>query len=160
MEAALREGQEKQAWVSALRFLTATPKSRRGLKQKLEERGFAREIVEKILGRLEEEKLLDDRLLAQSLFQSFSNCRPSGRQRIRFEMEKRGIGEGLIEELLQKYSPEEEREKALELARDKWGRWQRFDTKKRRKKLYDFLVRRGFDFTVSREVVAKVERGE
>lgn len=150
--------QEKQALVTSLRLLSATPKSRKGLASKLEERGFPRTVIEGTLNQLEKQGLLNDRSLAQSLLQSYLYRRPSGRKRIAFEMGKRGIKDSLVEELLQKYTPDEEREKATELARHRRLRWKQLDRGKRRKKLYDFLVRRGFDFSLSREVTESVEQ--
>lgn len=150
--------QERQALVTSLRLLAATPKSRKGLARKLEERGFSQEVIEGTLDRLERQGLLNDRSLAQSLFQSYIYHRPSGRKRIAFEMGKRGIKDSTIEEVLEKYTPQEEKEKASELARDKVLRWKKLERMKRRKKIYDFLVRRGFDFSLSREVVGEVEK--
>lgn len=150
--------QEKQARVTSLRLLAATPKSRKALQKKLEERGFPREVIEKTLDHLEGERLLDDRVLAQALFQNFSTHRISGRRRIAFELEKRGIRRSLVDELLERYRPEDERVQALELARLKRQRWLKLDRLKRRKKTYDFLIRRGFDFSLAREVMDEIER--
>ena len=151
-------GQEKQALVTALRLLAATPKSSKKLREKLAQKGYPREVLDLTLARLEKQGVLNDRGLAQSLCQSFVNYKPSGRKRIAFELEKRGIRTPLIQEVLQGYSPEEERQKALELARTKWARWSRLETAKRRKKVYDFLLRRGFDFSVAREALDEAMR--
>lgn len=150
--------QEKQALISALRLLAATPKSRKGLTQKLEQKGYSEEVLQATLDRLEQQGLLNDRTYAQGLFQSFLTLRPSGRKRIAFELKKKGIGSALIRDLLDEYSPETEREKAFQLAEDKFNRWGKLDATKRRKKIFDFLVRRGFDFTIVRETVEKLER--
>lgn len=149
--------QEKQATITALRLLTATPKSKKRLKQKLREKGYPAEAIEGALAKLEGEGILNDRNFALSVFQTFSHHRPSGRKRIAFEMEKRGIGEDLAQEILEKYSPEEEREGALELAKTKFERWRKLDAMKRRKKIYDYLVRRGFDFALTRDIVEETE---
>lgn len=150
--------QERQALVTALRMLAATPKSRKNLQQKLEQKGFDRNVLESTLARLERQGLLNDRTFALSLYQSLSSYRPSGRKRIAYELEKRGIEETHIQEILEKYSPEEERNKAIELAWQKHERWKNLEPVKRKKKIYDFLVRRGFDFSLSRDVVREVER--
>lgn len=150
--------QEKQALISALRLLAATPKSRKGLTQKLERKGYSQEVLQNILNRLEKQGLLNDQVYAQSLYRSFLTLRPSGRKRIAFELEKKGIGSALIRSLLDEYSPETERENAWQVAEEKYNRWIKLDAKKRRKKIYDFLVRRGFDFVLAREVVEKLDR--
>lgn len=148
---------EKQALISALRLLAATPKSGKQLHEKLVEKGFDLEEVARVVERLESQGILNDRALAQSVMNSLLNRRPSGRRRIAFEMERKGIGKSLICETLQRYTSQEEREKALELARDKRERWQRLDRVKRRKRIYDLLLRRGFDYSLAREVVDQVE---
>lgn len=152
--------QEKQAFLTALRLLAATPKSRKGLRDKLRQKGYAREVLNTTLDRLEQRGLLNDRSLAQSLCQSFILYKPSGRKRIAFELEKRGIRESLIQEVLAGYSPEEERRRAVELARSRWERSARLETSKRWKKVYGFLLRRGFDFSLARAVVEELKRGE
>lgn len=148
--------QEKQALVTALRLLTATPKSRKGLQDKLKQKGYPPEVLDVTLDRLEKQGLLNDRALAQSLCQSYVNYKFSGRKRIAFELGKKGIRQNLIHEVLESYSPEEEKDKALELAKQKWDRWTRLDKMKRRKKVYDFLLRRGFDFNIARETIDKL----
>lgn len=154
------DDQEKQALVTSLRLLAATPKTRKALGKKLEEKGFRPEVVSKTLSLLEKQGLMNDRTLAQSLIQSFIYQRPSGKRRITFELERRGIGKALAQELLLQYSPEEERKQALELGQFKWEKSRKVDPLKRRKKVYDFLVRRGFDFAMARDIVVQIERGK
>ena len=150
--------QEKQATITALRLLTATPKSKARLKQKLKEKGYPSQVIEGTVSRLEQDGILNDKNFAFSVFQTFSQYRPSGRRRIAFEMKKRGIGEGLILEILEKFDPESEHHAALQLAETKLNRWQKLEPVKRRKKIYDFLLRRGFDFTLAREIVDRIEK--
>ena len=149
--------QEKQATITALRLLAATAKSKRRLKQRLREKGYPDEIIEGTLTRLERDGILNDRNFALSVFQTFSNSRVSGRKRIAFEMQKRGVEGKLVEEILGSYGPGEEREKAAELAKIKFDHWQKLEPMARRKKTYDFLIRRGFDFSLSRDIVERLE---
>lgn len=151
--------QEKQALITALRLLAATPKSRKILEKKLEAKGYLPQVVEKTLDRLEEKGLMNDKALAQSLFQSLVTQRPSGRRRIAFELERRGIARPLIDEILDKYSLEEEGQCAHELARQKWERWRNEEMARRRKKTFDFLIRRGFDFSLARKVIDTLHHG-
>ena len=156
----LMSEKERQAMITTLRFLSATPKSRKALQKKLEAKGFEADLVKKVLGRLETQGLINDRGYALGVFQNLTLRRISGRKRIAFELEKKGVEESLIREVLDRYSPDEERGRALELARQKRERWKLLDRMKRRKKTFDFLLRRGFDYALSREVVAELERGQ
>lgn len=145
--------QERQAVISSLRILTASPKSRKQLEGKLKEKGFDRKIVEKTLSRLEGEGLLNDRIYAQAVAGSFLNVRVSGRRRIAYELKKRGIQESIIDDVLRSVSADDEKARAQELAGRHNEKWSRIDPRSRRKKIYDFLLRRGFDYNLSREVV-------
>lgn len=148
--------QERQAVISSLRILTASPKSRRQLEGKLKEKGFDVKIVEKTLSRLEGEGLLNDRIYAEGVARTFLNIRTSGRKRIVYELKKRGIQDSLIEEVLRTLSVDVERTRAEELAHHQNERWSKLDQSRRRKKIYNFLLRRGFDYSLSREVVEKL----
>lgn len=150
--------QAKQALVTSLRLLSATPKSRKLLETKLSERGFDSDVIRKTVEALERQGLLSDRALGESLLENFKNYRLSGKKRIAFEMKKRGIASPLIQELVAKYGPEEEREKATQLAREKWEKLKKLASQKRRKRVYDFLLRRGFDYSLSRDVVETLDR--
>lgn len=154
------EEQEKQALVTALRLLTATPKSRQKLQEKLEGRGYSKNVLQNTLDHLEKQGLLNDRAYGQSVVQSYRNYRLAGRKKIIFELKRKGLQPSLIHELLGNYSAEEEREKAHELAKAKFEKLKKLEPVKRRKKLYDFLIRRGFDFNISRDTVEQLERND
>jgi len=152
--------QERQALITSLRLLTSTSKSRKALEKRLASKGYLPDVVKRTLDRLEGEGLMNDKVLAQSLFQSFVTQRPSGRKRIAFELKRRGITSDVTQEVLEKYSAEEERRIACELATLKWERWRNLEITRRRKKTYDFLVRRGFDFSLAREVTDGLQHGK
>lgn len=138
-------------------MLTASPKTRRQLKERLEGKGFDPAIVEEVLSKMEEQGLVSDRTLAQAWTRSFLETKPSGRKRIAFELKKRGIQEEDIQTALVGYTLEEERVRAKEVAKRQAERWKGLERRLRQKRLYDFLVRRGFEFSLSRETVEAVE---
>ena len=152
--------QQRQALITSLRLLAATPKSRKTLEKKLEAKGYLPKVVERTLDHLEEKGLMNDRALALSLIQSLVTQRPSGRRRIAYELERRGIARTVVNEILEKYSVEDERRCALELAVQRWERWRNEEIPRRRKKTYDFLVRRGFDFSLARDVTDTLHHGK
>ena len=149
--------QEKQAWIVSLRLLTATPKSVKELREKLTGKGFPETIVEKTIAKLESSGFLSDRAFAQNIVTRFTQGNPSGARKISFELKRKGVPAKLRDEILEGLNPEEERERAAELARNKWERFARLDGDKRKKRVYDFLLRRGFDFQLVRDVIEKLE---
>ena len=150
--------QEKQSWIVSLRLLAATPKSVKELRDKLTAKGFPDAIIQKTLAKLESNGLLSDRAFAQNIVTRFTQGKPSGNRRIGFELKRKGVPAKMREEILEGLNPEEETERARELARDKWEKFSKLDGQKRKKRVYDFLLRRGFDFQLVRDVVEGLER--
>lgn len=144
---------KKQARVTALRLLAATAKTRKELAAKLEERGFSTNIVCVVLDRLEEDGLLSDRVYAKDLFNRYRFSKPSGQRRIAFELKRHGVPEKIREEILEQIDEASELDAARDVARGRWARTEGLETVKRKKKIYDFLIRRGFDFQVAKNVM-------
>ena len=150
--------QEKQAWIVSLRLLAATPKSVKELRDKLTAKGFPEGVVEKTIGMLESKGLLSDKAFAQNIVARFTQGNPSGSRKISFELKRKGVPAKMREEILEGLNPDEERERARELAGVKWERFAKLDGQKRKRRVYDFLLRRGFDFQLVRDVVEQLER--
>lgn len=141
----------------AMRLLAATPKSRRDLKSKLADKGLPEDLIEEVLLDLERQGLLCDKVYAQNLAAKYTNSNPSGRRKISFELKRKGIDAPLREEILENLSPEAERERAKELAQGRWHRFSKLEPEKRRKRIYDFLIRRGFEFDLIRDVMTEIQ---
>ena len=129
---------------SALRFLKIRPRSIGELRSKLGIKGFeANEIIETIQW-LQDNRLVDDRAFTKSWIQ-YRLARPFGFRRIIAELKTKGISEEIIEEAVaqaqEDYSQEE---KVMEVAKRRWERFASVDPQKRKKRIYDFLLRRGF----------------
>ena len=151
--------QEKQAWLVSLRLLTATPKSVKELRDKLTAKGFPEPVIQKTLETLESRGILSDRAFAQNIVARFTQGRPSGNRKISFELKRKGVSAKIQEEVLEGLNPDEETERAREMAQMKWERFARLDPEKRKKRVYDFLIRRGFDFQLVRDILEEIESG-
>lgn len=147
------DSEKDQLWMTALRMLAASQKSRSALSKKLSDKGYPAQAVREALDELEKKGILNDRAFAQDLLTRFSQGQLSGRRRIGFELQKRGIPPEVREEMLGGLSDEGERERARELFENRWGLWKNLAPEKRRKKVFDFLLRRGFDFQIVRELM-------
>lgn len=152
----MTESQQQQAWVSSLRLLAATPKTRKELAKKLSDKGYPETVIEETLVKLETQGLLSDLAFAKNLAAKLTQGKPSGRRKISFELKRRGISSKIQEEILGSMTSEDEAERALELATPKWQQFQRLPAEKRTKRLFDFLLRRGFDFQIVKETVRKL----
>lgn len=155
----MEESQKKQAMIIALRTLAASPKSRMEITRKLKEKGFASEVISETLEGLEKSGFLNDKSYAQNLTVKYTQGKPSGSRKISFEMKRHGIPEKVREEILSGINPEDEKQRAAELALARWERLQNLDIQKRKKRVFDLLMRRGFDFNIVREVIEELHSG-
>jgi regulatory protein len=111
------------------------------LRQKLAAKGYERELVEAVIGRLTESGLQSDARFAESFVRSRAN-RGLGPARIALELKQRGIGEELIEQHLDRNDPEWF-EACAEVARAKFGRKPPKDLREKGQRAR-FLQYRGF----------------
>ena len=154
------DSQKKQATVIALRVLAASPKSRAEISQKLKDKGFALPVIDEVLTDLEKQGFLSDKAYAQNLIAKFTAGQSSGSRKIQFELKRHGISGKISEEVLSGINPEEERARARELAQNRWQRFNNIDPQKRKKRVFDFLLRRGFDFQTVRDIMEEMKSND
>ena len=146
----------KNAKAAALLFLKIRPRSIAELKEKLEVKGFSSTEIETTVIDLLASGLLDDRAFTKSWI-NYRLARPFGFRRIIQELRAKGVDQEIIEqavaEVQSSYNPEEV---ARQLAQRRWQRLPAIDPGKKKKKVLDFLLRRGFDADVSMKVLKKL----
>ncbi|MFH0985878.1 MAG: regulatory protein RecX [Candidatus Omnitrophota bacterium] len=150
--------QSRQAIITCLRLLAASPKSGQELKRKLEGKGYSASIIDQALSDLKIQGILDDTAYAKDLMARLTLGKCVGRHRIAFELKRHGISKKITGEMLETLSTEGETERAFEQARLKWSGWSQLDPQKRKKRLYDFLIRKGYDFQLAQDILQKLSK--
>ena len=158
MDKTLAEEQTKQAFITCLRLLAASPKSGQELKRKLTGKGYSAEAIDQALSNLKTQGILDDTAYAKDLMSRLTLGKCVGRHKIAFELKRHGISKKISDELLETLSNEDETGRALEQARLKWAGWSKLDPQKRKKRLYDFLIRKGYDFQIAQDILQKLSK--
>ena len=151
------DSQKKQAQITLLRLLAASPKSRKELERKLADKGYDSSVIQASLDDLETKGLLSDKAYAKNLVSRFTMVRPSGHRKISFELQRHGISKKIRDEMLADVNPSEERNRAKEIGLARWMRFQNLNPERRKKRVYDFLLRRGFDFQIARDLIEEFE---
>jgi len=150
----------KSVKASALRFLKIRPRSIGELKEKLEGKGFSLTEVEIVIHDLIASGLLDDRAFTRSWI-NYRLARPFGFRRIIQELKTKGIAAEIIEqavaEIKEGYSSEVV---AVDLAQRRWQRLPAIDLDKKKKRVLDFLLRRGFEADVAIKTISVIARSE
>ncbi len=152
--------QFQQGHLYAIRLLTASKKSTSQLRKRLKDKGYRADVIQNVLDALNTQGILNDRKMVDESVQWAKQAKRYGKRRIALELKKKGIAEAVINESLVDYSKDEERETAKELAAVRWEKLSRLDPMKKKKRLYDFLISRGFDFEVVRETVDELNKSE
>ncbi len=138
---------EKEALGYALRLLNRRDYSSFEMGEKLRGKGVDRELAVRVVRKLEEKKLIDDQRFCEN-YVFFRLKKGYGKNRIFHELKGKGIGEELAREYLKGI---DEMEIAKVVFFKRLGALK--GKKNCRKRLYDFMVRRGFDFDVINELL-------
>lgn len=155
-------GTEAQAKDVCLRYLTDRARSRKELADKLTTKGFTPEIIERVLDRLTDIKLIDDVEFAQQWVTSRHTHSGRGKRAIGMELRTKGISQDIAAQALDTIHGDDEKERARELVVKKMrtlarsGNLSTTDRAERDRivrKLVSMLARRGFAQGMAFDVV-------
>lgn len=151
--------QKKQAMITALRSLTMGDKSEHDLAAKLREKGYPEPVIQATLLQLKSEGFLSDHAFARKLSERILSGKKAGAHKLAFEMKRKRIPEAIRKEVLEAVDPDQQREQAREIAEQKIRSFRDTDPRVLRKKLYDFLIRKGYDFQLAQNTAIAVVKG-
>lgn len=145
-----------QCRAAALRFLKIRPRGIKELEAKLKDKGFAVSDIAEAVEYCRQSRLLDDRAFTVAWVQ-YRLARPFGFQRIIRELQEKGVEEGLIAQAIGRAKEGfSEEETACALARRRAARLGAIDPVKRKKRVLDFLVRRGFPMEAAYKAIKNI----
>jgi len=148
----------KNAKAAALRFLKIRPRSIGELKEKLKVKGFSPDEIETTVLDLTASGFLDDRAFTKSWIR-YRLARPFGFRRIIGELKDKGIDPQTIEQAIAEVKGSVNVEDVvMDLAQRRWQRLPAaLDPAKKKKRVLDFLLRRGFDADAVLRVLKKLK---
>jgi len=145
--------QQETAYQKALHFLSYRPRSENEVRKNLRKHNISDEAIPDVLDRLRQNGLVDDVQFAQTWVENRSEFRPRGQWKLRIELRQKGIGDDIIEEILQGLDDDELAYRAALKQLRKYRGLERADY---RRKMSAFLARRGFGYGVAAPVVERV----
>lgn len=142
---------------SAYRFLGIRLHSEKELQRKLLSKKYDKDIVASVLKELKDNNYLDDELFAREYSDERINKKSIGPNRVRLELKSKGVASEVIDRIMQDKAGSPDSESAYQLVQKKLqsSKYKDLDKRKLSQKLYAFLLSRGFDFDVIKEVVNK-----
>lgn len=152
----LKNDQFRKAYAAAIAILSIRDHSKYELKKKIISKGFDESVSESVILRLVETGYLKDGDLAQRFACSMLE-KGSGRFRIKMKLNEKGFDEKDSEIALEACcSYDQELFSAFSAASKKMKSLNKDDSSKIRVKLSRFLVSRGFDYEITRDVVNRL----
>ena len=149
--------QEADAFRQALGVLAGRDRTQTELRRTLVRRGFPQPTIATVLERLREKGLLDDRRYAREYVRTQGARRGLGPGALRARLARVGMASPIVDEALTEELPDDEQEKiAQTLARKRLSRLRTADGKDVRPRLYQLILRRGFDPDLAARVVDRV----
>jgi regulatory protein len=138
-----------------LKFRPRTIKETRDhLYKKVKTTHWSHEAVDKVIDHLIGLKFLDDKAFIEYLVNSRTKTKVKGVYAIKQELVKFGVEKELIDEYFSRTEINEE-ELAEKILTSRWPRLKNLPPKKRFEKAMNLLVRRGFNFDLSRKTIEK-----
>ncbi|MGD0205601.1 MAG: RecX family transcriptional regulator [Dehalococcoidia bacterium] len=144
-----------QAQEAALRLLAYRPRSESEMRQRLARRGLPEEVVQETIARLREQGLLSDAAFARFWVETRDQNSPRGRRLLWREFSAKGIEREIARQAIAAVAEEDA---ALRAAQKKARHLQGQDYPLFRRRLGDFLLRRGFPYPTVRTTVERLWR--
>ncbi|MBN1351279.1 RecX family transcriptional regulator [candidate division KSB1 bacterium] len=145
----LEEEEFKRALDKALRFLAYRARSEKEMRDKLVQSGYDEDTIVRVITILKEKKYINDKEFASLFVRERLRLRPSGQYLLKHELKQKGIPEEIVNNTLADiFSEYSQTEIARDLIRKKENSYRNLEPNIRRKRLTDFLLRRGFDWDI------------
>ena len=145
--------QVEGAYQRALHFLSYRSRSEAEIRWNLQKAQVPDHVIAQVVEKLRQSSLVDDLQFAKEWVENRSRFKPRGKKALTSELLQKGIGSQVIEEVLAEL---DEAELALKLARKKIPKLNIDQKRDFQDKLYGFLSRRGFSYSISQEIISRL----
>jgi regulatory protein len=139
---------------NAYALLRQRPRSEHEIRQRLKLKGYGEAVIERIVELLKKAGDIDDARFAGLWMESRMRMNPAGDVVLKHELRSKGVSDSIIEATLaEKAGKYDEYEVAFSMAKERFERFKKLDRQKAMKRVYDFMLRRGFNYDTVRRVI-------
>jgi regulatory protein len=154
IEEILYSEEKKKATERALNFLSHRDRSEKEMRTKLKQVGFEEKIINLVIDDLKRLQLIDDKKFSMSFAKNTLFTRPVGEFLLKNELKQKGLSDDLIAETVDSlYKAKSQFDIAFELARKRKKLVSHLDEIKAKKRVSDFLARRGFSWDIVLQII-------
>ena len=138
---------------AAIRYLGYRPRSEAEVRQRLQRHGFEGDCIEMTITNLKEQALVNDIAFAQFWKENREAFRPRSQRLTRLELKRKGLANEIIDQVV---NTVDDSHSAYRAALSKARRLPLSDCQGFRRRLGEYLRRRGFDYEVINHTVERV----
>ena len=150
----VKEAEFRKVYDKLLRFSTLRPRSEKELKDWLKKHKVHLSIHENLFSRLKRLDLLNDNKFAKWWVEQRMEFSPRGKRALIAELRQKGINRDLIIQLVnESISQGYEEKTARKLLQKKKYKWERLQKLEAKKKMSEFLARKGFGWEVIKNAI-------
>jgi len=143
--------EHEKALQSALRYLSFRNRSEYEVSKKMSEKGFAHQEIETVIKELKAKNYLGDNIFAKEWVENRTANKPRGRKLLIYELKQKRVNDEEIQNAMEGLVEEEKL--ALRAIEKISNRIMPLEKNQFRKKISDYLFRRGFRYDVISKIV-------
>jgi len=148
----LSQDTREWAYQQAMLFLSYRARSEKEIRQNLHKHEMPEEVIDETIERLRKAGLVNDNQFAEAWVENRSTFRPRSRRALSMELRQKGLDDETVHAAI---SGVDEDALAYKAAQKRLGRLKGLEWNDFRKKLSEFLARRGFPYSVIAPVVTR-----
>ncbi len=143
---------------AAIHYLGYRPRSEFEIKERLRRRGFDDNTIESVIAKLREQGLVDDAVFAQFWQENRDSFSPRSQWLTKLELRQKGVTDDIIAQVIDAIDDDDS---AYRAALSKAQRLSQVDYQSFRRRLGEYLKRRGFGYGVINHTIERLwsERG-
>jgi len=147
------EDARERAFQQAMLFLSYRARSEAEIRKNLRKHEIPEAVIEQTIERLRQDGLANDKEFASAWVENRTTFRPRSRRLMAMELRQKGLDDEAIQSAIENVDDEAS---AYEAAQKRAARLKGLEWNDFRKKLSDFLARRGFSYSVAAPVVTRI----
>jgi len=152
VEEVVKKAEFQKIYEKILRFASLRPRSEKEFKNWLQKYKVHDSLYKDLFDKLKYLDFLDDRKFAVWWVEQRLTFRPKSKLSLKFELKGKGIDENLIKEVLFETKVDEVK-LAKDLIEKKRYKWEKLDNFEARRKMSEFLARKGFNWEIIRKIL-------
>lgn len=150
-----------RAQTFAVNYLSYRPRSSKEIQDHLRKKGFSPDLGRKVVQHLQKQGLVNDVEFARMFVRDKLKKKQVGKAWIRRALYEKGVSSHIVEKTFKEYVSDDDQEQAAHQLAEKRLRlagasFEKLDQNKKRKRLFNYLLRRGFSSEVALKTVRTV----